>query len=248
MDHKKTMTAQDEYPAIYGEVCRDDFYGLRSLPIVPDVILDIGANIGVFTTFARFLFPSARIIAVEPDPRTRALLVQYTAHMPGVTHVAKALGMGEIWQGNPPLEEPYYGAVCSYVTANQLGFPEGELDSPPGLGGRDGLPIYKRSKISSVTLDELVGKYVKPGDKLLIKMDCEGGENYIFAHEPSMVALRRADVLTMETHYYTKGTGEDYQANAQKVADGLLSLSDTHDCILDDNKRYFQAIRKGANV
>lgn len=51
-------------------VVLDDDYGLRSLPEKPGTIVDIGANVGVFSAFARSLFPEAVIHAYEPVPAT----------------------------------------------------------------------------------------------------------------------------------------------------------------------------------
>jgi FkbM family methyltransferase len=44
-----------------------DVYGLRTLP-APDVIWDVGANIGGFTCVAAHTFPQASVVAYEPDP------------------------------------------------------------------------------------------------------------------------------------------------------------------------------------
>lgn len=60
----------------YWEVYIDDFYELRKTdPREPThVIVDIGANIGVFSCFAYLAFPKARIFAYEPNPEAFALL------------------------------------------------------------------------------------------------------------------------------------------------------------------------------
>ncbi len=244
-----TEPSKTMFDVVFNETCLEDYYGLRSILFNPDVIIDIGANVGAFTSHARFLFPAAKIIAVEPDLDNFAYLLRYTHHFPGVTFVQKALGTGHIYRSKITPVPPYYGTLESFVTLDQLGFPEAEIAKPPaGNEGRDGLPIYEEApEIQSVALPELIEKYSTPEDKLLVKMDCEGGENYIFAHAPSMKALRRIDFLTMETHYYTKGTGTEYEANKETVAAGLLSLSETHHCYLKDETRQFRAIRKGIN-
>lgn len=50
-----------------------DVYGVRSM-IPPDVIWDVGANIGSFACMAGCAFPSARILSYEPDHDTVAVL------------------------------------------------------------------------------------------------------------------------------------------------------------------------------
>jgi FkbM family methyltransferase len=51
-------------------VALDDEYGLNSLPFEPRTILDVGANVGLFSLMARHYFRSAVIHAYEPNPRT----------------------------------------------------------------------------------------------------------------------------------------------------------------------------------
>ena len=100
-------------------------------------------------------------------------LLRFTYHFPGVTYVQKALGTGPIYSSEITPTAPYYGTLKSYVTLDQLGFPQEEISKPPGGSGRDGLPIYKEApEIQFITLPELIEKYSTPEDKLLVKMDC----------------------------------------------------------------------------
>lgn len=50
-------------------VLLDDEYGLQKLKQSPRTILDIGANIGLFSLWAAGCFPDATIHAYEPNPR-----------------------------------------------------------------------------------------------------------------------------------------------------------------------------------
>jgi len=52
----------------------NDEYGLSVMQEAPQTILDIGANIGFFSTAARGYFPAARIHAYEPNPRILSFL------------------------------------------------------------------------------------------------------------------------------------------------------------------------------
>ena len=47
----------------------DDEYGLKSLHYYPKTIVDIGANIGLFSQMAGVLFPEAKIHSYEPNSR-----------------------------------------------------------------------------------------------------------------------------------------------------------------------------------
>jgi len=242
-----TETYKREFELCFNEVCGKDYYRLKSCPIIPDVVLDVGANVGSFTTFARCLFPLAQIVAIEPDPVTFAGLKSFVEHLPRVKCFQLALATGPVWQGlSEDTAESYYSATNSYVTQDQIGFPVEQMASPPGQAGRDALPIYNQCPhISPISLDALVEKWVCPTDRLLLKLDCEGGENCIITHKPSLQALRRVDVLTMETHYYTKGTGTEHETNKVLIEHGLVdALKETHQCVLEEEQRYFGAIKK----
>ncbi len=49
-------------------VILDDDYGVGKLKQEPGTILDVGANIGLFSLWARHHFPRASILAYEPNP------------------------------------------------------------------------------------------------------------------------------------------------------------------------------------
>ena len=50
-----------------GRIYQDDCYGLRHPDLHPSVIVDVGANVGLFAIVARHLFPRARITCYEPN-------------------------------------------------------------------------------------------------------------------------------------------------------------------------------------
>ena len=52
----------------------DDEYGLNELETAPVTIVDIGANIGLFSLRAGSFFPKAKIHAYEPNPRLKCHL------------------------------------------------------------------------------------------------------------------------------------------------------------------------------
>jgi len=60
------------------DVLLDDAYGLRRIRRARTIV-DIGANIGLFSSFARLRFPQATIHAYEPDPITFRMAEQNLA-------------------------------------------------------------------------------------------------------------------------------------------------------------------------
>ena len=95
--------------------------------------------------------------------------------------------------------------------------------------------------VQSLLLDALHKKYVRPGDRLAIKIDCEGAENILFAHPPSVEVLQKADFVTMELHpYWMDGESrDDPEALASRVH---KILGETHRC--DSEIPMFYAWRK----
>lgn len=70
------------YSTCYAEVFIDDCYEMFNYYKChkPSVIVDIGANIGVFSSFCHLLFPDADIYAFEPNPTAIKWLEQNTKY------------------------------------------------------------------------------------------------------------------------------------------------------------------------
>lgn len=210
------------YSELCSDITTDDAYKLKSLILLPDVVFDIGANIGVFTHYARKLFPDALIVAVEPHPENFAVLQKY-APAGNTILLNKGIGSGQMWR-YPDVGET--GAGESYVSSD-FGY---------RLPNIEGHPLEK-TYTQPVLLDELYEKYVLPGQRLAIKLDCEGAENLLFAHPPSVEVLQKADFVTMELHpYWGHCDNETLASRVRSI------LGDTHRC--DSEIPYFHAWRK----
>ncbi|WP_165977707.1 FkbM family methyltransferase [Nonomuraea diastatica] len=77
----------------YQEIFEDECYDQFSLPEEPTIV-DVGANIGLFTVFAKRQWPTASILAFEPVPRTADYLCRnIELHgLSGVRVVQEAIG------------------------------------------------------------------------------------------------------------------------------------------------------------
>jgi FkbM family methyltransferase len=64
----------------FAEIFLEDCYP-RELLVGAETIIDVGANIGLFSYYARRQAPAARIFAFEADPATFKLLVENTRHL-----------------------------------------------------------------------------------------------------------------------------------------------------------------------
>lgn len=196
----------------------------RPFNFEPDVIFDLGANVGVFTRYCRKLFPNSRIIAVEPDDVNAA---SFLKNIPDskVTFIKAGIGIGEkLYRAN--------GAVNG----------SGECYLSKGLGysNINKVDHYKETDIKIILLSDLIQEYVKEGEKYIIKMDIEGAENFVFQHEPSVKALLNADYVTAELHYFGM-TGKQVN-EVRKVTENVLNrFEDTHKVIKDNI--YFNAVK-----
>lgn len=80
---------------IYDEIVRNDTYGASLADLPADaLVVDVGANVGVFSLFVKSLLPAASVLAFEPAPAVfEALLRNLERHgAEGVHTSAVALG------------------------------------------------------------------------------------------------------------------------------------------------------------
>lgn len=201
------------YDGLYAEVVTEDNYRLRQLDFTPDLIFDLGANVGIFTRFARELFPNAYIVAVEPNPDNQKVWEEHTPSF--MTHlVKKAIGRGKTWRKtdatNGSNEE--YLSVSDHIS-------EQDMDNNP------------RAELSDVELtmpDELIREWVRLDDNFIIKIDIEGNENTIWEHEPSLSAIADAEYIVVEIHPHAF-TGTEKEKAKQNLLNAIELLKKTHE-------------------
>ncbi len=208
------------YGGLYGEVVVEDCYRLRELKFTPDVIIDLGANVGCFTRFARELFPEAKIISVEPDKDNFDVLVKFTDPT-NIVFLNKAVGIGTIWRGVGAVN----GSGATYLNSGKW-LPKNKMIESAELG-----KMEEMKGIESVMPDELINTHVKEGQKFLIKIDIEGNEHIVYEHKPSMESIKKADYICMETHLYSFIS--NYEEVKLDILPHLKYFEDTHDCIID---------------
>lgn len=78
---------------IYDDIFRDRIYLQHGVELPEDaVVVDAGANIGLFTLFVLEACPSARVWAIEPAPRTHEILRRNAAASAQVTTLQCGVG------------------------------------------------------------------------------------------------------------------------------------------------------------
>lgn len=207
-----------QYDGLYGEVVTNDIYKLKELKFTPTVFIDLGANVGVTSRFAKELFPKCFIISVEPNPSNIEIFKQFTQD-DKILLIEKAIGTGKVRHGLTAAN----GSGETYLSSG-IGFPEKGLQQDDRM---------EDSNIETIRLSDIIAKYVYPDDKLVIKMDIEGQEHVILFDVVEMSALRRADYICAEIHRYAL-TGLEWQEVQDKTYAALDSLKTTHITELDN--------------
>lgn len=164
------------------EIFFEDVYKLRHLYNREiKTILDIGANCGFFSVYARVLFPNAKVVAVEPDAKAFSLLEKNT-HYLNIDRFNVGLGDGtpiKLVQGDRP------------GSGSSIAKPGGD--------------------IPTLSLKAMLRKWkIDPNQNIIIKIDCEGAERFL-VNEESEDILHRSVQWAMEIHYNEKHFPENYR-------------------------------------
>jgi FkbM family methyltransferase len=139
---------------VYKEVILGRQYDVN-LPFTPKIIIDAGANIGLASIFYANKYPSAKIVAIEPDPQNFAMLRKNVAVYPNIVTMNAAL-----WNcdGQISLHHPGVSmAAAVQVTEKGQGY----------------------ATVPAVTLETIMAQYgLEQVD--LLKVDIEGAEKEVF--------------------------------------------------------------------
>lgn len=175
-------------------------------------ILDIGANIGLFSLYAQD--SAARIIALEPTPATFKMLQKLTEGESKITPVPMALS-------------GHNGTVDFYVNNNPT------INS---LVNRVGEKVTVEARTIATVLKEHNLDYVD-----FVKCDIEGGEMFAITNETIAEVADRIGFWALELHQTDADTGAAWpgnlESNRQKLAEvfrnnGYTVESVEHDQLL----------------
>ena len=203
---------------IFSEIFIDGVYDVLS--DIPNQIIDIGANTGLFILRAKQLWPDASILAFEPEPNNYQALTE-TIRVNGLTNV-----------------EAINVAVADKEGSIKL------FLHPRNIGGHSTVQRHSAASIIVKTyrLDKIINSL--PYHKCdLLKVDCEGGELAIFQSLDSETAKSIGtivyesersvyDVPTMNERIVSLGFAISFRGNcfvAARLAGGSLkSLGQEH--------------------
>jgi FkbM family methyltransferase len=154
--------------------CEPASRAMRQLVKPGDVVIDAGANIGLFTVLAATrVGPAGHVIACEPSPTTMQLLRENVARN-GFDHVE----IGEV------------------ALAEQAGRLELEVFEP-GSGSSSFAPevagVGRRVEVAVTTLDDLAGEWLERTS--LVKLDVEGAELRTLQGASQLLERARPDFI-----------------------------------------------------
>jgi FkbM family methyltransferase len=164
-------------------------YGLHLLPPglrLDGLVVDIGANIGEFTSIIRRLEPTSRVLAFEPAPQPRARLQERFAGDMQVTIDSHALsdraGIAEL------------NVTADSVLSSLLPMRTESAD----LYGSYGAGVVSRPQVETARLDDLVTEPVR-----VLKIDVQGNETALLAGAERTIAQTDAVLieLMLVSHY-----------------------------------------------
>ncbi|GEL44556.1 hypothetical protein MEX01_51470 [Methylorubrum extorquens] len=152
------------------------------LPFIPETIVDLGANIGLAAVYFHVRWPSARIVAVEPDPANARQLRRNFGELPQV----------EILQAAVWFEDSKLFLVDKDKKGNDLDFWGRQITSSE---------VEKSAReiaIDAVTIPSVIDRFdLKRID--LLKIDIEGAELELFSHNADQW-LKCVRAVFVETH------------------------------------------------
>jgi FkbM family methyltransferase len=155
-------------------------YALGDLGLKPgDIVLDIGAHVGIVSCFLAKRYPGIIVHAFEPVPANFARLQRNLAAN-GVTNVE---------------------AHCCAVTGDgrRLTLVGNSRSNSGGITAViEAEPSHQRYEVASMTLADIFDCWV-PGRCALLKIDCEGSEYEVL--ESGVHLLDRVDRLVGEFHW-----------------------------------------------
>jgi len=189
---------------------------LKDLLVDGDVVVDVGANVGVITAHASVLVgPKGRVIAVEPSPRCLADLRAVAGSLGNVTVVEAALGAEEGMVELSGWDNPRHRGLGSLVPGHRAGLSENWFDG-------------ETHKVRQLRLDHLLAEHLGDEPSIgLLKIDVEGYEPMVLKGAPDLFldSRVRSAILEVTTTLPVNWVGDLLQELADTYASFVIGES-----------------------
>jgi len=159
----------------------------------PDVVFDIGANVGQYAGELRAAGYDGRVVSFEPQSAAHAELVRNSASDPNWT-IAPRAALGE----NPG--KAVINIAGNSFSSSLMNMGELHRDAAPEARyvGTEEVEVHR--------LDSLAPQFLHPGERLMLKIDVQGFEQQVMAGAPETLA--RAVALQFEASLVPLYEGE----------------------------------------
>ena len=148
---------------------------LPKFPKIVDTVVDLGANIGVFSVWASSVFRPKAVVAVEMEPACYNQLVENIA----LNHLEDTV-------------RPFQGAIFSHSGA--VG-----TRKIPGSNFYEVAPQKSTHRVKSFSFKDFLN--MTHLDRVdLLKIDIEGAEKYLLTEENASLFKRCVRYILLETH------------------------------------------------
>jgi FkbM family methyltransferase len=175
------------FKELFREIFVDGIYFFECETERPTIV-DCGSNIGISVIFFKLLYPSARIIAFEPDPYTFEILKENVSKN-GLTDVELHQCALTNEEGTTTFFRPV-DTTTSSLRMNVLGAASGNISQ---------IEVPAR-RLSS---------FVEGRSVDLLKVDVEGAENGILADMASSGTLQNVKRVLLEYHHHLQPDRDD---------------------------------------
>ena len=140
----------------------------------PSVVIDAGANVGMFSVYALSKWNSVKVFAVEPAPDTFQLLEKNQKKNSSLEWHALQYAF---WENDGTISFESEGmSMAAHISTDAKGV-----------------------QVPAIRLDHFIEKYLQKDDRIsLLKMDIEGAEEAVL--KSAQATLSRVDAVVIEIH------------------------------------------------
>lgn len=211
----------DFFESIYiGKFIDGNYIGEYDIELNTDQfseIVDLGANIGLFTVLYAIRYPQKRIISFEPELNNFCLLKKNTAQLKNV----KCIQAGVWYRDHTVKVFPSRVIVKRTGTSSEGAFYIGECEKDEMQYANMGY-----------SLETIISK--NKLKNLLVKMDVEGAENEIFCLGKKEW-ISNCQILIIETHEWLLP-----DTNIDVIIDEYMQTMQYEKCVSGENKIYIK--------
>jgi FkbM family methyltransferase len=163
---------KNQHPSVFDEIITNNQYHISESDISGKVVIDIGANNGVFSLLAND-YKAEKIIAIESNPEVFSLLSNNVKDLLNVTAMNKAAASTSNKMVNVG-REPYFG----------------------NIDGRCYVVDATNGNIPTISINDLLTDINK---EVVLKLDCEGSE-YDILYSISPINFKKVSEILLEAH------------------------------------------------